>query len=187
MRKAIVIAFMLFSLAGLAAAQIPTAGNVFVGYSYETINSTGLNIIDGNRVNMNGWEATLEGKLFPVLGIVADFNGHYGSQSAVFAPPNGPSFSGNITGHEFDVMFGPRVGVSVGKFRPFGEFEIGVGHMNTNIAGSDSSFATAVGGGIDYKIVRIVGVRLEGDYVTTRFFGTTQNNFRLSTGLVVHF
>ena len=187
MHKAIVIVFLLFSLAGLAAAQIPTAGNFFVGYSYETIDSTGINIAGGNRVNMNGWEATLEGKLFPILGIVADFNGHYGSQTAALVNPFSGPVSANVTGHEFDVMFGPRVGVSVGKFRPFGEFEIGVGHMNTNVAGSDTSFATALGGGLDYKIVRIAGVRLEGDYVTTRFFGTTQNNFRLSTGLVLRF
>ncbi len=186
MRKAIVIAFMLLSLAGLAAAQIPTAGNVFVGYSYQTADSTALGIIGGDRVNMNGWRASLEGKLFPVLGIVTDFSGHYGSEGITLTSPIGP-VSGNVTGHEFDVMFGPRVGVSVGKFRPFGEFEIGVGHMNTNAFGSNTSFATAVGGGLDYKIVRIAALRLEGDYVTTRFFGTTQNNFRLSTGLVLRF
>ncbi len=185
MRKAIVIAFMLFSLAGFAAAQVPTSGNVFVGYSYQTADSTALGISGGNRVNMNGWQASLEGKLFPALGIVADFSGHYGSQIVVSTPPFG--FSGNMTGHEFDVMFGPRVGVSVGKFRPFGEFEIGVGHMNTTDFGSKTSFATAVGGGLDYKIVRIAALRLQGDYVSTRFFGTTQNNFRLSTGLVLRF
>ena len=185
MRKAIVIVFMLISLAGLAAAQIPTAGNVFVGYSYQSADSTALNISGGNRVNMNGWRASLEGKLFPVLGIVTDFSGHYGSQVVVSTPPFGTS--GNVTGHELDVMFGPRVGVSIGKFRPFGEFEIGVGHMNTNFFGSDTSFATALGGGLDYKIVRIAALRLEGDYVTTRFFNTTQNNFRLSTGLVLRF
>jgi opacity protein-like surface antigen len=186
MRKAIVIVFLLFSLAGLAAAQIPTAGNVFVGYSYQSADSSALNISGGDRVNMNGWRASLEGKLFPLLGIVTDFSGHYGSQTATALTPIG-SVTGNVTGHEFDVMFGPRVGVSVGKFRPFGEFEIGVGHMNTNVAGSDTSFATALGGGLDYKIVRIAALRLEGDYVTTRFFGTTQNNFRLSTGLVLRF
>lgn len=193
MRKAIVIAFMLFSLAGFAAAQVPTAGNVFVGYSYQTADSTALGIIGGDRVNMNGWRVSLEGKLFPVLGIVTDLSGHYGSESVtepfpVTAPgPGGGQASINVTGHEFDVMFGPRVGVSVGKFRPFGEFEIGVGHMNTNAFGSNTSFATAVGGGLDYKIVRVAALRLEGDYVTTRFFSTTQNNFRLSTGIVFRF
>ena len=186
MPKAIVIAVMLFSISGLAVAQIPTAGNIFVGYSYQTADSTALAISGADRVNMNGWRATLEGKMLPFLGIVADFNGHYGSESVTGVTPLGPA-TVDVTGHEFDVMFGPRVGVSVGRFRPFGEFELGVGHMNTNTFGSNTSFATALGGGIDYKIVRIAALRLEGDYVTTRFFGTTQNNFRLSTGLVLRF
>ncbi len=49
--------------------------------------------------------------------------------------------------------------------------------------GSDTSFATALGGGLDYKIIRPVAWRFQGDYVQTRFFGTTQNNVRLSTGI----
>jgi opacity protein-like surface antigen len=186
MRNLVVMVFLLLLLAGLAAAQVPTAGNVFFGYSYQTADSTALNIVGGDRVNMNGWRASLEGKMFPVLGIVADFSGHYGSENATGLTPVG-FVPFNVTGHELDVMFGPRVGFSVGKFRPFGEFELGVGHMNTNALGSDTSFATALGGGLDYKIVRIVALRLEGDYVTTRFFGTTQNNFRLSTGIALHF
>ena len=48
-------------------------------------------------------------------------------------------------------------------------------------------FATALGGGLDYKIIRLIALRIQGDYVQTRFFGTTQNNVRLSTGIVVRF
>jgi opacity protein-like surface antigen len=78
--------------------------------------------------------------------------------------------------------------MSVGKFRPFAEAMIGVGHVNVNSGGgSDTSFATALGGGLDYKIIRPVAWRLQGDYVTTRFFGATQNNVRLSTGIVLRF
>lgn len=185
MRKTVVIGFMLFLFAGLATAQVPTSGNVFFGYSYESAEASALNLT-GSRANLNGWEATLEGKLFPILGIVADFSGHYGSENITAFTSSG-AFSGNVTGHEFEVMFGPRVGVSVGKFRPFAEFELGVGHMNTNAFGSDNSFATALGGGLDYRVFRPLALRLEGDYVTTRFFGTTQNNFRLSTGIALHF
>jgi opacity protein-like surface antigen len=186
MRTTAVLAFMLFLFASFAAAQIPTAGNVFVGYSYQSNESTALNIVGGDRINMNGWQVSLEGKLFPLLGIVADFSGHYGSEGATAVTVNGP-VSANVTGHEFDVMFGPRVGVSVGKFRPFAEFELGVGHMNTNYLGTDNAFSTAVGGGLDYKVIKLVALRIEADDVTTRFFGNTQNNFRLSTGIAVHF
>lgn len=184
MRNSICAAIMLLLLTGLSAAQIPTAGNVFFGYSYQSDDASALPDTAANRTNMNGWEASLEGKVFPLLGIVADFSGHYGSQTA---GEIGGQSNVNLTGHELEVMFGPRVGFSVGKFRPFAEFEVGIGHMNTNAGGSDTSFADAIGGGIDYKLVRLVALRVEGDYVGTRFFGNTQSNFRLSTGIAIHF
>jgi len=190
MRKTVVFAFILLSLAGLAMAQVPTSGNIFVGFSFENASSSAVNL-NLDRFNLNGWEASLEGKVFPHIGIVADFSGHYGSESYVLNPPGGPGpININVTGHETEVLFGPRVSIPVGKVTPFGEFMAGVGHINTGgtLAGfSNTSFATAVGGGIDYRIVRPVALRLEGDYVTTRFFSTTQNNLRISTGVVFRF
>jgi hypothetical protein len=53
--------------------------------------------------------------------------------------------------------------------------------------GSDTSFAHAIGGGIDFKPVPLIGWRVQGDFLQTRFFSGTQNNFRLSTGIVLHF
>jgi len=75
----------------------------------------------------------------------------------------------------------------VGKFRPFAEALFGAGHVSTNGVGSDSSFATALGGGLDYRIIRPIAWRFQGDYVQTRFFGNTQNNVRISTGIVLRF
>jgi opacity protein-like surface antigen len=183
---ALVFLFCFLLCGGIAAAQIPTSGNVFFGYSFENASSSALNLNGLSRPNLQGWEATLEGKLFPLLGIVADFSGHYGSENATALTPNGPVLS-SVTGHETEVMFGPRLGISVAKFRPFAEFEVGVGHMNTNSLGTDTSLAYAFGGGLDYKIIRPIAVRVQGDYVSTRFFGTTQQNLRISTGVVVRF
>jgi len=184
MRK-LAIACLCFVFCGMAAGQVPTSGNVCFGYSYESVSSSALNL-STSRANLQGWEASLEGKVFPLLGIVADFSGHYGSEN-IFVPVTGGGIGVNVTGHEEDVLFGPRVSFPVGKFRPFGEFEVGVGHINTNASGSQTSFATALGGGLDYRIIRLVAWRFEGGYVSTRFFSTTQNNLRLSTGIVVRF
>jgi len=187
MRKIVVIVFMLLLFAGLAAAQVPTSGNVFFGYSYY---NTDLSPI--YRANTNGWEATLEGKVVPHLGFVADFGGHYGSQTFASIPCPGPLpclqppfNAANVAVH--NVLFGPRVSASVGKFRPFAEAMFGFGHVNANSAGSDTSFATALGGGLDYRLIRPVAWRFQGDFVQTRFFGTHQNNLRLSTGIVFRF
>jgi hypothetical protein len=154
---------------------------VFLGYSYY---NTNLSSID--RANTNGWQASLEGKVLPWVGIVVDFSSHYGSQNfAVPCPPISCTFNANFT--ERNILFGPRASVSVGKLRPFAEIFLGVGHVNVHHASSDTSFATALGGGVDYKLLPILAWRLQGDYVQTRFFSNTQNNVRLSTGIVVRF
>jgi opacity protein-like surface antigen len=185
MRKIEFIVFALLLLASVASAQVPTSGNIFFGYSYY---NTNLSSID--RANTNGWELSVEGKVIPWVGIVADFDSHYGSQNFVGPCPSGfppcGTFNASITEHNF--LFGPRVSVSVGKFRPFAEALFGGAHVDVNDGvGSDTSFATALGGGIDYKIIRPIAWRLQGDYVQTRFFGATQNNVRISTGIVLRF
>jgi opacity protein-like surface antigen len=172
----IVLALVVLSLAGMAAAQVPTSGNVYVGYSYYNTNLT------GSRGSLNGWEGSLEGKIFPFIGIVADFSGDYGSLDF-------PTRVGTVSAsaHIENVLFGPRVSVPVGKFRPFGEAMIGIAHANTNGFGSDTSFSTALGGGLDYRLIRLVAWRFEGDYVRTSLFNGTQHNARISTGIAVHF
>lgn len=181
--------FLAAIFSSVAAAQIPTAGNVYFGYTYY---NTDLSL---NRGNLNGWQGTLEGRLFPYVGIVADLTGHYGTLSFAVPPcvvPVGGNGGGcasnlNASAHVYEVLFGPRVGIPIGKFRPFAEFEVGVGHVNTNGFGSNTSFATAIGGGLDYKIFRPLAWRFEGDYIHTSFFNNGQNNLRLSTGIVLRF
>jgi hypothetical protein len=179
------ILFALFLFAASAVAQIPTAGNVFFGYSYYNTNFSGV-----GRANLNGWEGSVEGKIFPGVGIVADFSGHYGSQSYI-STSNACAMGGNCSSgydiHAFEGMFGPRFSASLGKFRPFAEFEFGFGHAGVNGLVSDTSFATAAGGGLDYRIIRPIAWRFQGDYVSTHLFGLYQNNIRLSTGVVVRF
>lgn len=188
MRKIVVVIFVAFSVVGLATAQIPTSGNLFFGYSYL---NTDLSSI--GRANTSGWEASVEGKVLPWVGIVADFSGNYGSQNfpaicptPVGFPPSGPCLlKENI--NEYDVLFGPRLSASVGRFRPFAQAMLGVGHANANYVGTSAAFATALGVGLDYRLMRVVAWRFQGDYLHNRFFGTRQENARVSTGIVLRF
>lgn len=182
MRKIALISCLLLLLGGLAVAQIPTSGNVFFGYSYY---NTNLSSID--RANTNGWQASVEGKVLPWVGIVGDFGSHYGSQNFPAVCPQGVLCSINFDVSEHNYLFGPRVSASVGKFRPFAEGLIGIGHVNLKGGPSDTSFASALGGGLDYHVLPHVAWRIQGDYVTTRFFSTTQNNLQLATGIVIRF
>jgi len=140
-----------FQIAALAAAslilcaavhaQVPTSGNVFFGYSYY---NTDLSSID--RANTNGFEGSLEGRIFPFVGLVADFDGHYGSQNfpaSICGLTCSPAeFNASVTEHNY--LFGPRVSFSVKRFRPFAEALFGAAHVDVNNGvGSDTSFATA--------------------------------------------
>jgi hypothetical protein len=169
------------ALAGTAAAQIPTKGNVFFGYSY--LDSD----LSGNRASVNGWNGSLEGKVFPFVGIVADLSGYYGSQNfPVSCGSFGTGCAVSAKANMHSVVFGPRVSVPIGKFTPFGEALFGVSHISgsaTGFSDSNTSFADAFGGGLDYRIVHGLSFRVEGDLLETRFFSNTQQNFRLSAGL----
>jgi hypothetical protein len=168
----------------MANAQIPTSGNVFFGYSYYNADLSSL-----GRSSLNGWAGSLESRVFPHVGLVADFSQTFGSENVPVACPinflNCPSES--INAHEYNLLFGPRVSFSVGNLRPFAEALFGAGHVGTNGFGSNTSFATGLGGGVDYRIIRPLALRFEGDYLQTRFYSATQNNVRLSTGIVLRF
>ena len=76
MRRVLGVAIGIVLAATLAKSQIPASGNIFVGYSFEHTNWSGLHgpmSLPLGKPNLNGWEASLEGKVLPHLGIVTDF------------------------------------------------------------------------------------------------------------------
>jgi hypothetical protein len=162
--RRIAVGLVILFLVAAASAQIPTKGNIFFGYSY---NSADFNA--AGRANLNGWEGSLEGKVLPFVGIVADISGHYGVGDSVH-----------------NVIFGPQVSVPIGRFTPFAHALLGVGHISGNSA-SNTSLADALGGGIDYRVFHVIGWRFQLDALQTRFFSQTQNDLRFSTGVVLHF
>ena len=190
MQKIAFLTIILFLfLATVAVAQIPTSGNAFLGYSY---NRAGSLPGTSNGANLNGWEGSLEGKIFPFIGIVADISGHYGSvvPPAFCAGGIGGCTPFTVDGKIHSFLFGPRVSVSVGRFTPFAHGLVGVSHISGNsnaFSDSDTSLAYAVGGGIDYKLIPALAWRFQGDRLQTRFFSSTQNDFRFSTGIVLRF
>ncbi len=175
-RWTLVLLLSLFAILCCAAsAQIPTKGNVFFGYSYDR-----TAVVRNDASNLNGWDASLEGKFLPWIGLVLDVDGHYGSH-------NSGGTTADIAAH--NVLFGPRVSVSYSRFRPFAEFLVGVGHISRShgISDSNTSFVDAVGGGLDYRVFGPVTLRGQLDWINTRFYGEGQNGVRFSTGIALHF
>ena len=173
--------FLSLILASAAWAQVPK-GNVFIGYSYM---HQGTNAI--GPTSMNGWNGSLEGKVFPFLGLVVDFSGHYGSLPPLPCP-GGPCPQSDFK--LYNALLGPRVSVSVHGIRPFAHALFGVAHESQTAGGSgvsDNSFSTAIGGGVDFKLAPILGWRVQADALKTHLFGASNVNLRASTGIVLRF
>ncbi|HLQ00277.1 MAG TPA: outer membrane beta-barrel protein [Candidatus Limnocylindria bacterium] len=189
MSRSILAGFLFLLLATTAHAQLPTRGDAYIGYSYFRAGSSANNSV--SSANLNGWNASVEFKLLPWIGGVADFGGNYGTERVPLICPTFPScpvISLSASDHTF--LFGPRVSVSIGKFKPFVHGLFGGARTKGNGSGfsiSDTAFATALGGGVDYRLVRGIAWRAQADDVRTSFFSGTQHNFRFSTGLVLHF
>lgn len=193
MRTAAIVLIFLLGAALAAMAQIPS-GNVYAGYSYTRADVFSQSLLlqpPSHTANFNGWQASLEGKFLPFIGVVADVSQTYGSADFSLCGPVVPCSPGQVgvDSRLLTVMVGARASVSVSRFTPFAEALFGGAHASEShaVSASDTSFATAIGGGLDYKLIKGVAWRFQGDALHTHLFGAGQNNLRLSTGLVLRF
>jgi len=184
LRKNIAIVFALLLISAAGFAQVPTSGNIYVGYALDHGN-TGLT----DNGTLNGWEASVEGKVVPHLGIVADVSQTYGTlTNQVIAFPFGVDEHNQVTSY----LVGPRVSFGAGKFRPFVHVLIGAAHLHESVSGvgfvnAETDFADALGGGLDYHLIPRVSWRLQLDDLQTHFHGVREDDTRFTTGLALHF
>ena len=161
---------LLLGLGMLAAVSAPAQEErveLFGGYSY-------MHFHDSPSTNLNGWEMAGQYKFTNWLGGVADLDGHYGS------------FSGGVGTSTYTYLFGPQVSFPA-RVSPFAHLLLGGAH-NSTAGFSSSSFSLALGAGIDTRVADKFSWRiLQGDYLLTQFGGGSQNNFRVSTGVLFRF
>jgi len=186
-RFAILMAVLL--LAAAAVAQVPTSGNVYFGWTMNHANA-GF----GTTGNINGWQVSAEGKIAPFVGIVADLSESYGTMPIPNSALFGGSGSTPAQSRIVTYMVGPRVSVSVGKFRPFAQVLVGGAHLHQDTpqyesayVWSESEVTDSFGGGVDYKLLKILALRVQGDVLQTRFHQGHQTDERFGTGLVIRF
>ncbi|HKW15881.1 MAG TPA: hypothetical protein VJO35_00085 [Terriglobales bacterium] len=206
MRKFAGVLFALFVIARAAWGQIPTKGNVFFGYSHATGDvfttncspscppGIGSILTPSANAGFNGWEASAEGKFLPLLGIVVDVGRYYGSHNFAFVctvvgNPTCPTSPVKVDGALGTYLVGPRVSVPIKRFTPFAQVIFGAAR-ETDSGGAhnaSTSFATAIGGGLDYRLVHGLALRFQGDNLHTNLFSTSANHFRFSTGIDLRF
>ena len=198
-RRRMSVTLFLASFAVPALAQIP-GGSVSLGYSYLTSGSlsSGPLTTTRNLSNFNGLNVSGELKLSPFISGVAEYGANFGTERVtltceVIVPCPGP-FHSDTRLHTF--LFGPRASFSVGPFRPFAHVLVGGAHLSEKVSisvsgGSFSSpgtaFATAFGGGVDYKLIKGIAWRLQADDLRTSFSNSSQHNLRFTTGIVLRF
>lgn len=173
MRSLLMVGVLFFAVAGSAMAQDYPKGEVAGNYTYIRINPGSTDCHGGG--GSGAWS------LNHYLGVVGEFSG-----CKVTGLPSG------VSAHNFTYLFGPRLTYrAYGRLEPFGEALFGGDHASVTAGGatvSDSAFAMALGGGVDYKWKPNLVIRfIQADYLYTRFGGTNQNNFRLQAGIAYRF
>jgi Outer membrane protein beta-barrel domain len=164
------------------AAGTASQLDVSVDYSYVRARSaSGL-----SSSNLQGGSASVAYNFRGHLGIVGDFGGYmFGGQ-----PPG-------LSAQMYTYLFGPRFTFRKNeRFTPFAQALLGGGRLNASTAtvqAGENGFAMALGGGLDITLSHRFAIRaVQAEYLMTRFANSsvvtvTQNNFRVSAGLVFRF
>jgi opacity protein-like surface antigen len=177
---------------------------LFLGYSYLRAVPTPTT---GNRlVWLNGGSTSVAFNVNRYLGIVGDFGG-FNDSRLEFRSAGAPSTVMDSSGTVFTYLLGPRLSYRrYDRFTPFAQVLFGGIHasevtLSSGCTGagctllpSENSFALTAGGGLDFRLRHHLSLRLvQAEYLMTRFENLntgstgTQNDLRLSTGLVFRF
>jgi opacity protein-like surface antigen len=177
---------------------------LFLGYSYIRGVPT---YASGNRmVDLNGGTASVAFNLNRYFGLVADVAGFRDTQLNLTGLGANPPRVADSSGSVFTYLFGPRLSYrKYERITPFAQALFGGVHASqVTLSGctgtlctplpSQNAFAFTAGGGLDLKVHRHIAIRVvQAEYMMTRFAdvttgaSNTQNDLRLSAGLVLRF
>ena len=183
-RKVVVCLLAFLSLTGAALAQDVPKLDIFAGYSYFRENPSTSGV---GSFNLHGGSASVAYNAKPWLSAVADFGGYH----------NNHILGSGVDGTLSTYLFGPRFSYRRHeRITPFAQTLFGVAHASGSGFGttaSNNAFAASFGGGVDIKLSHRFSFRpAQVEYLMTRFpeastGRVTQNNLRVSTGIVFHF
>jgi opacity protein-like surface antigen len=213
MSKVLMIAMIIFACVSIATAQSDYKKfEFFGGYSHNRIdtgigdNDPDLDDIVDEREGFNGFNVSATGNISRYIGIKGDFSGHFKGRTIAF--PNLTTARVDIDSRVFNFLGGIQIkdNATEGTFKPFAHALVGAAHARnrvdfnadvcaavfpspcpTDFTDSETGFAAAFGGGIDIRANDKIDIRVvQIDYNPTRLFGSTQHNFRIGVGIVIH-
>jgi hypothetical protein len=152
-----------------AAQDIPRV-EVFGGYSYLRFDSRSFGFASGS--NLNGYNLAPAFNIFHGFGVVGELSGQYG-----------PHF--NLR----DIAVGPQILYPRNNLIFFAHVMYGDARTHVSVGNGEGNTARVIvaGAGADLNVSPRFAVRvLQVDYLRTSLFHGTQNNLRISTGLVYH-
>jgi hypothetical protein len=166
-----------------------------------------------DRQSFHGVEVSAVGNLNRYFGIKGDFSAHFKNVAVDIPRPLEPGVFDRFEADSsiYNFLGGVQVkdnSTDGGWLRPFGHALVGVAHARTEFENdffdspfcdqpgvdctaefseSDTGFAAAFGGGIDIRAARRFSIRaIQVDYNPTRLGSSTQHNWRIGVGLVIH-
>jgi len=202
------VLFLFFTAARGNAQRFHAFGGISYS-SYGPTSPSAYGLPPGSlKHSLIGWNGSLEAKVLPFLGFVADASGHYGNETIssllfcrVFVPP--PAMPNCTENHDVNLYAftgGPQVSLPLGRFRPYAHALFGAALFRdvspTPYRQSSTSFADELGGGVDVSIIPRVAWRVQADdlqiwsntsCLAGIFCGRVQNSLRVSTGVVLGF
>jgi hypothetical protein len=166
----IIPAILLISLS--AHAQNTPAWEFSGGYSYLRAD------LGGSNFNLNGGTATATENLNSWFGGRLDISAFHGKESGA-----------TVSAQSF--MYGPEVSFHRLKgVDPFAYVELGGIHGSQGYLGISQAafkFAAAGGAGVDVPVFKGMAVRVQADYMISRFLSANQNYLQGTVGLVYRF
>lgn len=194
MKKLIIMGFLLTCSAASAPGQTPrdySKNEFFAGYSFHSADINTLTI-DPHRTGQHGFNLEYTRNLNRTVGVVGDISAHFKRDSR---QTSGGTFQSKRD--QYYLLGGLRVtarsknpvtpfahalaGASL--FRGFTSNRTGAGNVFT--FDDATSFAVALGGGLDVRVSERIAIRMiQADYAPTFFGSGRQDNFRLSFGII---
>ncbi|MFI5069945.1 MAG: hypothetical protein ACHP8A_03550 [Terriglobales bacterium] len=171
----LILLFLIFGSSFLCAQKLPEI-DVYGGPTYTRFNSPSIGFSSDSSLT-GGVISFTAPHLYEELGLTISASGGYGSRLKAY-----------------NFLLGPQFTFEEGRMRLFGDILFGKAETKVAINQPTRSEITSVGraialgGGLEISLKHHISVRpIDADYVFSKTFGSSQNNIRISAGVVYRF